>query len=130
MTIDTLHRFSIPVGFTDSATFAELADGGLDRVPRGPGVYLVLAPKVTPSFSEVSCGGHFKGRNPTVPVPILEAKWVGGAPVLYVGKANELRRRIREFVVFGSGKAIGHWGGRYIWQLAGCQDLGVIRDRS
>jgi len=105
-------------------TFAALRDGGFSSVPPTPGVYAVFAAG-DPAFAEVSCGGHFKGKDPTVPVATLQAKWISDAEVLYVGKANLLNRRLREFAAFGAGRPIGHWGGRYIWQLEGCQDLMV-----
>lgn len=47
-------------------------------------------------FREVSSGGHFKGRDPTVAVATLQAVWVPGAPAVYVGKAEALRRRPSE----------------------------------
>jgi hypothetical protein len=33
--------------------------------------------------------------------------------------------RLREYMDFGSGKPLGHWGGRYVWQLDGSSDLVV-----
>lgn len=32
-----------------------------------------------------------------------------------------MQRRLREFCRFGAG-AIGHWGGGYLWQVAGSDD--------
>jgi hypothetical protein len=49
---------------------------------------------------------------------VLESNWIHGAEVVYIGKADNLRRRLRQFAQFGAGKPIGHWGGRLIWQLA------------
>jgi hypothetical protein len=43
--------------------------------------------------------------------------------VVYIGKAANLRRRLREFMRFGAGAPIGHWGGRLIWQLHRSSDL-------
>lgn len=59
----------------------------------------------------------------------LQPKWVNGASVVYFGKAGmrssggALWSRLNEFRKFGSGKNIGHQGGRYIWQLADSDDL-------
>ena len=69
------------------------------------------------SFAERSCGGWFKGKDPTVPREALIANWVDGAEVVYIGKADQLKRRLTELADFGAGKPIGHWGGRLIWQL-------------
>lgn len=47
----------------------------------------------------------------------LGANWVDDAEVVYIGKADRLKRRLTQFADFGAGKPIGHWGGRLIWQL-------------
>jgi hypothetical protein len=36
---------------------------------------------------------------------------------------TSLRRRVGALVKFSQGEPIGHRGGRYLWQLAGCQAL-------
>ena len=38
-------------------------------------------------------------------------------------KATNLRKRLSQLLRFGAGSAIGHWGGRYLWQLADSADL-------
>jgi hypothetical protein len=48
----------------------------------------------------------------------LRERWIEDAPVLYIGKAGNLRRRLGEYMRFGAGTPCGHWGGRYIWQVA------------
>lgn len=53
----------------------------------------------------------------------LRANWVDGAEVVYIGKADNLLRRLREFARFGEGEPIGHWGGRLIWQLSDSAEL-------
>lgn len=69
------------------------------------------------TFAERSCGGWFKGKDPTVTLDALAANWVDDAQVVYIGKADQLNRRLKQYADFGSGKPIGHWGGRLIWQL-------------
>lgn len=100
--------------------------------PRAPGVYVVVRPDaVSPQdFSEKSCGGWHKGRDPSVTREVLVARWVEGAEVVYIGKAGAgaggrrgLRRRLIEFADFGAGKPVPHSGGRRIWQLADCDRL-------
>jgi hypothetical protein len=111
-------------GFSGFVTFAALLNGELSRVPTGPGVYVAIrTSRTTPGFSQTSCGGHFKGGDPTVVLAVLRAKWVDDCAVLYIGKGDSLQRRLGEYARFGRGDPIGHWGGRYIWQLADAADL-------
>lgn len=109
-------------GYTGFVSLTDLRNGGLSKVPATPGSYAVLVEGITPEFLEASRGGHFKGKNPAVKVDDLRAKWVHGAPIAYIGKADNMQRRLREFFRFGAGSAIGHWGGRYLWQVAGSDD--------
>lgn len=99
-------------------------------IPAQRGVYLLLREEPgAPDFLEVGSGGFFKGKDPNVPVGVLEANWVTGTPVLYIGKAGDpgrgatLRSRLRQCLGFGAGKNVGHWGGRYVWQLADAAQL-------
>jgi hypothetical protein len=110
-------------GFTGWATFETLTIE-LETVPRTAGIYVVTqGVEAMPNFRPTNPGGRFKGRDPTVDASALEANWVHGAEVVYIGKANNLRRRLREFAQFGSGRPIGHWGGRLIWQLTRSAEL-------
>lgn len=110
-------------GFRGFVPFRELEDSG---VPAEPGIYVVLRPGTEPpSFLPVSPAGHLKGRDPSATVEELRGAWVEGATILYVGKATAgkdgrrgLRRRFAEYRRHGGGGMAGHWGGRYIWQLA------------
>lgn len=111
-------------GFTGFVTIRDLTAHALADVPDVPGVYAVLRERpVGPVFLAESCGGHFKGKNPTVSISKLEKKWVSTSTIVYVGKAGEfdgtwgLQTRLGQYMRFGSGAPIGHWGGRYIWQL-------------
>jgi len=105
-------------GFEGWITFGELAEG-LAAIAAGPGVYIVVRPPAgTLEYRAANPGGRFKGRDPTVSPEALSANWVDGAEVIYIGEAGDLRRRLREYMRFGEGAPIGHWGGRLIWQLA------------
>lgn len=125
-------RFS-RVGLTQSGFvgFVAFADLPSADVPNVDGVYAVVRPAVgQPRFLESSPAGHFKGRDPSVSDEELARAWVDGAPVLYIGKAatgksgrRGLRTRLREYRRHGAGEAVGHWGGRYIWQLADSAEL-------
>ena len=86
--------------------------------PSSGGVYVITySYSEPPTFAEQSCGGWFKGKDPTVSLAALGANWVDDAEVVYIGKADRLKRRLTQFADFGAGKPIGHWGGRLIWQL-------------
>lgn len=94
--------------------------------PVGAGIYFVVDPRPgEPQYLDVSRGGRFKSKNPTVAVGELESNWIDGTEVLYIGKSNNLRRRINELRRFGLGEPVGHWGGRYLWQLEGAERLQV-----
>ncbi len=124
--IDTLRS----EGFAGFVTVRELQSSSCTAVPEAAGVYLVVRPvKEAPVLATESCGGHFKGRNPTVQITVLREHWVDDAPVLYIGKAGggasgaTLRKRLRSYMRFGLGAPVGHWGGRFIWQLSNPSDL-------
>jgi hypothetical protein len=117
-------------GFQGFLTVSALRKSGCHEVPEEQGVYLVLRPKSAPPvFTAHSTGGHFKGKDPTVPISSLENAWVERALVLYIGKAGgpgkqpTLRSRLCRYMQFGQGSAVAHWGGRFIWQLEGAAGL-------
>lgn len=102
----------------------------LSLIPKKGGVYVLLYPSnVKPKFRITGSGGHFKGRNPNVSIEELEDNWVEGESIVYIGKAGSstgsatLQSRLKQYFDFGDGKPVGHWGGRYIWQLALAQEL-------
>lgn len=102
-------------------------DGG---IPRSPGVYVVLRRDTSaPQFLVTGFGGTHKARKANAPLSELEANWVTGASVLYIGKASQRKNggglwdRIEEYSVAGQGQKHGHSGGEYIWQLADARDL-------
>lgn len=103
-------------GFTGWLPFPEARASS--AIPATGGVYVVTYAGGAPAaFLPENPGGRFKGKDPTVPASALTANWID-AEVVYIGKADQLRRRIRQFADFGAGKPVGHWGGRLIWQLA------------
>ena len=101
------------------------------RVPKEEGVYQILRLSSTPpTFLQNGTGGYFKGKEPNVSIDELRSNWVADEPVVYIGKASELYKRIRQYMQFGSGKAVGHFGGRYIWQLSDSDELIICWKRA
>ncbi|MFJ4871858.1 hypothetical protein [Streptomyces sp. NPDC088757] len=111
-------------GFRGFVPFRDLPDS---NVPAGHGIYVVVRTETSPpSFLPVSPAGHLKGRDPSVTADRLGNVWVDGATVVYIGKAagrNGLDRRLGDYRRHGTGLLSGHWGGRYIWQLADSDSL-------
>lgn len=115
--------------------FVSIGDVRLQRVTLSglPGVYVIYRETLDPvEFLDKNTGGWFKGRNPSVPIDTLKVAWVTDAYVLYVGKADagrsgrrSIRVRLDEYLRFGMGEPVGHWGGRYLWQLDGTDELMV-----
>ena len=73
----------------------------------------------TLSFSKST--GQAKHSDP-VPVKELETKWDkliarGPTDIVYIGKGESLRKRIRQLIRFGLGKTRNHGGGRRMWQI-------------
>jgi hypothetical protein len=102
----------------------------LKILPKQKGVYLVLNPNYKNiKFILPGVGGFLKDKNPNVPIEELQNNLVLDSLVVYIGKAGDLsgksnlHKRLRQYLRFGQGKKIGHWGGRYIWQLANHKDL-------
>lgn len=104
--------------------FVALATLDTSRVPSGPGTYAVLREPLEPvQFTATSSGGRFKGKDPAVDPAQLASNWVTDTETLYIGKATTLSQRLGQFRDFGNGRPAGHWGGRYIWQLADSRSL-------
>lgn len=101
------------------------------------GVYFILYLDNEPAnFLPNGTGGYFKGRNPNVSIAELKSNWVYNTIVVYIGKGGglnqkgiegkeTLRSRLKKYFSFGKGKNVGHFGGRYIWQLANSTELVV-----
>lgn len=116
-------------GFTGNVSTLDLRSNPR-QVPDIKGVYAVIheATKM-PSFLEVGPGGRFKDRNPNLPINDLKLQWIPESATVYIGKAGSLtgkatlRTRLRQYIRFGEGAKVGHWGGRLIWQLAKHEEL-------
>ncbi len=110
-------------GFVGFEKISDMMSNECINVPKVKGIYLVITNE-KPKFLKENVGGHFKGKNPTVPISELEANWVDNTIVIYIGKAGggtskaTLNSRLKQYMKFGSGQPVGHWGGRLIWQLS------------
>lgn len=99
-------------------------------IPKIKGVYMILNSNYKKAeYLQIGTGGHFKGKNPNISVEELKSNWVDNSLVVYIGKAGSetssatLNSRLKQYLHFGQGKNIGHWGGRLIWQLKNSADL-------
>jgi hypothetical protein len=109
-----------------------LRKSDLSGVPETPGVYMVGRPyNVSMRLLKRSPAGHFKGRDPSLPVSELRQRLRANDITLYIGKASgrsarsTLRARLRRYLRHGEGHRAAHWGGRAIWQIASSASLWV-----
>lgn len=76
-----------------------------------------------PGFMARSTAPFYRGMDPSAPIEALEARWVPGAQLLYLGRADGpgvrslLKQRVKRYLRFGHGRVVGHWEGRQVWQL-------------
>lgn len=121
--IDILGKYR----FSRMVTFADLRLRGYGSIPRSAGVYVVLYQgRGKPIFLPTGSGGHFRGRDPNVPVEALADQWNEGTNIIYVGAGDDLRERIELYSRFGQGEPVAHWGGRQIWQITQSEKLLVV----
>lgn len=111
-------------GFFGFKTIQELSTSK-SLIPKQNGVYLILNLEKEIKFLEKGTGGYFKGKDPNVELDVLQKKWVDDTNVVYIGKATDLQKRLNQYFRFGNGKNVGHYGGRYIWQLENSKNLMV-----
>jgi hypothetical protein len=115
-------------GFVGFKPMRELFEDN-SSIPQMRGVYMVLNLSKEKEFLTVGTGGYFKGKNPNVSIQELRSSWVENAIVVYIGKAGgegsnaTLKSRLGQYLRFGQGKNVGHYGGRYIWQLKNSDNL-------
>jgi hypothetical protein len=111
-------------GFAGFKTVKELWNDH-SVIPNERGIYVVINPDCSMNkFLTKGVGGYFKEKDPNVSLSELTSNWVESSPVLYIGQAGgngssaTLRKRLKQYLDFGKGKPVGHYGGRLIWQLA------------
>jgi len=99
-------------------------------IPNEKGVYLIINPKYeAKKFLDKGVGGFFKQKDPNVSRDVLLNNWVEDSLIIYIGQAGgngstaTLRKRLKQYLDFGKGKPVGHYGGRLIWQIQNHPDL-------
>lgn len=106
--------------------FKSVEDLWSDRscIPKIKGVYLVInSTHENTEYINPGVGGFFKGKDPNLSVNELKEHRVQGSQVVYIGKAGSLTgkatlySRLGQYLRFGQGKNVGHYGGRLIWQI-------------
>lgn len=113
------------LGFEGFRPVGQLHAGQCVEVPNERGVYAVFRDHTPepPAFLPRSTAPEWRGQDPSRPIEELTERWVPGAEILFVGVArgpgvrSRLKQRVKRFLRFGHGKVVGHWGGRFVWQL-------------
>ena len=91
----------IAAGFTGFKTVKQMNNGGLSSVTEAQGVYMILylsSSGEMPKFLPVGTGGFFKGEDPNVSIAELQNNWVEGTPVVYIGKATSIKKRLYQYM--------------------------------
>lgn len=111
-------------GYVGFLTVGQLHRSGCFEVPDECGVYVVLRRGEAPhAILRRSQAPAWRGEDPTRPVEELAARWIDGTALLYVNAApgagvrHRLRQRLKRMLRFGHGSVVGHWSGRFLWQL-------------
>lgn len=105
----------------DRASWADL--------PNDPGIYVVSWPiGEAVEFLETPGGATFATRADPAH---LRRKWediqkVKPTDLIYFGKADKIRQRIRQLARFGVGRARNHVGGEWLWQIAGIENTSLL----
>ncbi len=98
-------------------------------LPTEGGIYVVhWISDERPVF--VGTAGKAKHAIPIDPQSLL-AKWDRinrdkPTDIVYIGKADNLRKRVRALVRFGVGKARNHRGGQSMWQVADIASANIL----
>ncbi len=111
--------------------FKKISELKLDSssIPKIKGVYLVLRPLNSQvEFVQKGSGGFFKDMDPNVDISELKKKWIEEANIIYVDNAGDsdgnatLNSQLKLYLNFGHGDKVGHWDGRFIWQIKNIED--------
>ena len=102
----------------------DLIKDGYSNISKDSGVYIVKAPK---DFTVTFNGNKVNSICNPYPVLDLQDKYnkVNDKMVIYIGKAKNLQRRIRQYINFGENKGKIHKGGRAIFQINNYEELEI-----
>ena len=91
------------------------------------GVYVILRPDDGPPLFLARRAGSLdvnaEAGCQCYPIKRLQAEWVSGTSVMYIGQSVTLRKRLSLYMHFGLGRIASYKGGRAIWQLADARSL-------
>lgn len=114
-----------PHDFEGFLKISEVISDNCKMIPAKPGIYIVFSsnrkmPVFCDSFKEFSIDPI-----PARDLNTLWRNWIEETSILYIGKATNLRNRLKAYIKWGRGKksALGHKGGRDIWQIQNVDDL-------
>lgn len=105
-------------------TFESLMQGNIGKVPTERGVYFIYCDDdYIYNYLPITEGRKsYKGKSTTQPVDKLKAigdkQKMSGSNILYIGKADNLRDRLRQYMNWGYDISDSpHSGGKRLWQL-------------
>ena len=94
-------------------------------LPASPGIYAVCLPGWE-AHSFAADAGRAQYAEPANSSLLRDKRdrirAAGPTDILYIGKASNLRKRVRQLARFGVGRASNHRGGEWIWQLEGIDE--------
>jgi hypothetical protein len=98
-------------------------------IPSGAGIYVVFLPPDVPFEVRQSIGKAIHAS--PAPVADLHEKWSRinsrtSTDILYIGKGDNVQKRVRALARFGAGKARNHKGGEWMWQVTHIRSAKIL----
>ena len=117
----------------------------MSQVPAAGGVYAVITPdSAMPEFIMWQYGNYYKKKDKKTgienikplmySIAVLEDSWISDTSIIYFGKADDLHKRINDYIRYYNKlqecqhtheqlNKVAHRGGRSIWQIKGAENL-------
>lgn len=114
-----------PHDFEGFLKISDMIKDNCSMVPARPGIYIIFSSnRDKPTFCN-SFKAFSADPVPARDIGILEKNWIEDTGIIYIGKARNLKNRLQAYMKWGQGKrgALGHKGGRDIWQLKNAGDM-------